>query len=125
VPISVLMMRSSILGGVAAVATNDMGSRHNMDADIFESAGQDFIGANTISSVHINSDYLIGEVPSSKECILTRIIHKANQNCEWARRKMYLTSTSLLFSFEGEDSIRDKIVLHEVTDHHAPDRTYI
>ena len=74
----------------------------------------EFVGANSITSAHITAEYLIGAVPSEKECIIKRVVYKANHNCEWVRRRIYLTSTCLLFSFETEDRIRDKIVLHEV-----------
>jgi hypothetical protein len=73
----------------------------------------EFINATAISTVYLNADHLIGVVPSLSECILTNVIYKANHHCEWAKRRVFLTSSSLLFSFEADSTIRDRIVLHE------------
>ena len=73
----------------------------------------EFINATAVSSVYLNADHLIGVVPPLSECIRTNVIYKANHHCEWAKRRVYLTSSSLLFSFEADCTIRDRIVLHE------------
>ena len=75
---------------------------------------REFLCADSVSSVRISANYLLGAVPNEKECILRKQVYKADHNCQWSRRVIYLTSSSLLFSFEDEDCIRDRILLHEV-----------
>ena len=62
----------------------------------------------------IDGASLLGVMPDESECIMYEVVMKLNHELEWSPRQLALTSSNLCFSFEGENCMRDNILLHEV-----------
>ncbi len=57
---------------------------------------------------------LMGVLPPPDDCILCQNLLKLNHMYEWKTRTVALTASSMCFSCEGETTLRDNILLHEV-----------
>ncbi len=108
----VMVRRAKHAGGQkkAKVKKTKKASKDGLDA-----ADGDFITPDSIHSTRMDRGSLLGPMPAAEECVLRRAAFKVNHLLEWTSQLLALTHAELCFAVEGEENMRDKIPLHEVS----------